>query len=479
MIYVLYAAIAILIILIAVLIIRAAMFKPGLAESFKKADIAFDGDAAVKNLSKLVKIPTVSVLDVENGDYSQHEKFIETLLETYPTIARVAEFTRVEKYGLVFKIKGASSEEPSVLMSHYDVVPVEGQDWSFHPFSGEVKDGYIHGRGTLDTKGTLVCTCESVEAMLKTGFTPKNDLYLCFGGDEEIGGAICEKVVEYLKENGVKPALVFDEGGAIVQNVFPGVSSECAVVGISEKGMCDVKLSVKASGGHASTPNASNPVTVLASAIVKLEKNQMKAEIIPAMSGMLDCLGRHSSFVFKIIFANMWLFKPLVTKIFVSSGGETSALCRTTFAFTTIEGSKANNVLPTSAEMNINVRVLNNSSVAEMVQHIKNTIADERIQVQVMMSNEPSPVASVKSEGYQKVKKAMNAVFPDVVVSPYVMLAASDSRHYRDICDCTLKLAPFKLSKADRGTIHSANEKISVQNIVDGVEFYINLVSQL
>ncbi len=479
MIYVLYAVIAVLIILIAVLIIRAVGFKPEATSEVKKVDVKINGERAVKNLSTLIKIPTVSVLDTQNGDYSNHEKFVETLLEMYPNIASKAEFTRIEKYGLIFKIEGESSENPSVLMSHFDVVPVEGQNWSFQPFSGDVKDGYIHGRGTLDTKGTLVCTCESVETMLENGFAFKNDLYLCFGGDEEIGGAICEKVVAHLKENGVKPALVFDEGGAIVSNVFPGVASECAVVGISEKGMCDVKLSVQASGGHASTPNADNPVTVLANAIVKLEKNQMKAEIIPAMEGMLDCLGRHSSFVFKIIFANMWLFKPLVTKIFVSGGGETCALCRTTFAFTKIEGSKANNVLPTSAEMNINVRILNNSSVAEMAGHIKKTVADDRIKVEVVMANEPSPVASIKSEGYQKVKNAMNAVFPDVVVSPYAMLAASDSRHYREISDCALKFAPFKLSKEARGTIHSADEKISVQNIVDGVEFYINLVSQL
>ncbi|MFI3166231.1 MAG: M20/M25/M40 family metallo-hydrolase [Bacillota bacterium] len=479
MIYILYALIAVLIILIAVLIIRAVSFKPEAVGAVEKSNVKINGERAAQNLSTLVKIPTVSVLDAENGDYSMHEKFVETLLEMYPNIANKAEFTRIEKYGLIFKIAGKSSEKPSVLMSHFDVVPVEGQNWSFEPFSGEVKDGYIHGRGTLDTKGTLVCTCESVETMLENGFVPENDLYLCFGGDEEIGGAICQKVVAHLKENGVKPALVFDEGGAIVQDVFPGVASECAVVGISEKGMCDVKLSVSASGGHASTPNSSNPVTVLAGAICKLEKNQMKAEIIPAVEGMLDCLGRHSNFVFRIIFANMWLFKPLVTKIFVAGGGETSALCKTTFAFTTIEGSKANNVLPTSAEMNINVRILNNSTVEDMVKHIKKTIADDRISVEVMLKNEPSPVASTKSEGYEKVKKAMNAVFPDVVVSPYVMLAASDSRHYREISDCALKFAPFKLSKADRGSIHSANEKISVQNMVDGVEFYVNLVSQL
>ncbi len=479
MIYVLYGVIAILVVTIGIILFRAVNFVPEAKENAGKVSVDFDRDGVVKNLSTLVQIPTVSVLDRENGDYSQHEKFVETLLEMYPTIAKTAEFERIEKYGLIFKIAGESCDKPSVLMSHFDVVPVEGQSWSFEPFSGEISGGYVHGRGTLDTKGTLVCTCESVEAMLKNGFVPKNDLYLCFGGDEEIGGEICKKVVAHLKEKGVRPALVFDEGGAIVQNIFPGVTEECAVIGISEKGMCDVSLSCEASGGHASSPNANNPVTVLAKAICNIEKHQMKADIIPAVSEMLSALGRHSSFVFKIIFANMWLFKGLVTKIFVSGGGETSALCKTTFAFTKIEGSMANNVLPTSARMNINVRVLNNATVADMVAHLNKVIADDRVKVEVTLKNEPSPVASVKSEGYLKVKRALNACFPDVIVSPYVMIAASDSRHYAEISDCALKFAPFRLSKEARGSIHSVDEKISVQNMWDGVEFYINLVSQL
>lgn len=479
MIYALYGIVAALAVLIAVLLIRAANFKPEVIEKSEKINIKVNGDRAVENLSALIKIPTISVLDTENGDYSEHEKFIAKLLELYPKIVGKAEFERIEKYGLVFKIAGKSSEKPSVLMSHYDVVPVEGQNWTFQPFSGEVVDGNIQGRGTLDTKGTLVCTCEAVETMLENGFVPQNDLYLCFGGDEEIGGEICKKVVAHLKAQGVKPALVFDEGGAIVTNIFPGVASECAVIGISEKGMCDVQLSVQSSGGHASSPNSSNPVTVLANAICKIENNQMKADIIPAVSEMLDALGRHSSFVYKIIFANMWLFKPLVTKIFVGGGGETAALCKTTFAFTKIEGSKANNVLPTTASMNINIRVLNNITVADMVAHIKKVVNDDRVEVKVEMANEPSPVASVKSDGYLKVKKAMNACFPEVVVSPYVMIAASDSRHYSEISDCALKFAPFRLSKADRGSIHSFDEKISIKNMTDGVEFYLNLVAQL
>ncbi len=479
MIYALYGLVAILLVLIAVLLVRAMSFKPTAKEDFAKVDVGFDKERCVKNLSELVQIPTVSVLDVENGDYTQHEKFIEKLLTLYPNIVEKSEFERIEKYGLVFKIAGKASENPTVLMSHYDVVPTVGQNWSFEPFSGEIANGYIHGRGTLDTKGTLVCTCEAVETMLERGFVPKNDIYLCFGGDEEIGGEICKKVVAHLKEKGVKPALVFDEGGAIVENIFPGVSKECAVIGISEKGMCDISLTAKASGGHASSPDASNPVNILANAICKIQNNQMKADIIPAVSEMLDTLGRHSSFVYKIIFANMWLFKPLVTKIFVSGGGETSALCKTTFAFTTIEGSKARNVLPTTASMNINVRVLNNITVADMVAHIKKVVNDDRVAVEIVMKNEPSPVANTKSEGYLKVKRAMNACFPDVVVSPYVMIAASDSRHYAEISDCALKFAPFKLSKKDRGSIHSTDEKISVENMMGGVEFYINLISQL
>ncbi len=479
MIYVVYAIVAILVILIAVLLIRAVKFVPAEVEKIQAVDAKVNTERAVKNLSTLVQIPTISVEDTENGDYSIHEIFIEKLQSLYPNIEEKAKFERVAMYGLIFKIEGESSEKPTVLMSHYDVVPVAGQNWTFDPFSGEVVDGYVLGRGTIDTKGTLVCTCEAVETMLEKGFVPQNDIYLCFGGDEELGGDMCKIVVEHLKNQGVRPALVFDEGGAVVEGVFPGVASECALIGISEKGLCDIQLTVNSSGGHASSPNANNPVTVLAKAICNIEKNQMKSDIIPALAEMLDALGRHSSFVFKIIFANMWLFKPLVKKIFVSGGGETSAMCKTTFAFTKIEGSKANNVLPTTASMVINVRVLNNVSSADMIAHIKKVVNDERVEVKPLIVNEPSPVTSVKSDGYLKVKNAIGCAFPEAIVSPYIMVAASDSRHFSQVCDCVLKFDPFRLSKAARATIHSYDEKISVKNIEDGVNFYLNLVAQL
>ncbi len=479
MIYAIYGLVAVLVVLIAVIIIRAMKFNPEEVLGIEKVYVKVDGKRAVDNLSTLVKIPTISVVDTENGEYSNHEKFIEKLLSLYPNIVKKAKFERIEGYGLVFKIEGKIDGRPSVLMSHYDVVPVEGQNWTFDPFSGEVVDGYVLGRGTIDTKGTLVCTCEAVETMLEDGFVPENDVYLCFGGDEEIGGDMCKIVVEHLKNQGVRPQLVFDEGGAVVGNIFPSVTRECAMVGISEKGLCDIQLTVNSSGGHASSPNANNPVTVLAKAICNIEKNQMKADIIPAVSEMFNVLGRHSSFAFKIIFANMWLFKPLVIKIFTSGGGETSAMCKTTFAFTTIEGSKANNVLPTTAKMNINVRVLNNVTVDQMVDHIKKAVNDDRVVVEPLLTNEPSPTTSVQSVGYRKVKNAIGCAFPNAIVSPYVMVAASDSRHFNGISDCVVKFDPFRLSKEARGTIHSFDEKISVQNIEDGVKFYINLLSQL
>ena len=479
MMYILYAVIAVLIIFIAVILIRASLFKANEEKFAETKTTAFGEEKAIQNFCDMIKIKTISVLDRKNGDYSHHKDFFNLLKERYPLIMKNATSIQIEKYGLIFKITGKSDEKPTVLMSHYDVVPVEGQKWDHDPFLGEVLDGYVYGRGTVDTKSSLLCICESTEILLEKGFKPQNDLYLCFGGDEEIGGYTCTKMVNYLKNIGVKPTLVLDEGGAIVTNIFPGVSKESAVIGVGEKGMCNLELVCENAGGHASTPTKDNPAAVIAKAISKLEKNQMKPCLIAPVKEMLDVMGRNSKFSYKIIFANLWIFSPLVKKLFTKLSGETRALCQTTFAFTMLSGSMSHNVLPTTASVNINIRILNNNSMNDVLSHVAKVIKDDRVKINVYSSGEPSKMADTSSAGYQIVKETLKETFDDIIISPYLMLACSDSRHYGEISDVALKFAPFRLSKEERGSIHAANEKISIENIFGGINFYINLIKKL
>lgn len=480
MVYVLLAIAAIIVILLAVLLIRAAAFKPMPSLAETSETLSVDENELAEHFSRFIKCKTLTIENPLTAEAPEHEKFIALLQELYPKVFEKAEFRKVANYGLVLKIKGESDKNPSCIMSHYDVVPVTAENWGNDPFSGKIEDGCVLGRGTLDNKATLLCSMEAMERLLEENgdFTPKDDLYFTFGGDEETAGLCQQAIVKEFEENSIKFKLVLDEGGAIVKNIFPGVKEEIAVIGLAEKGVANVELSVDSNGGHASTPSKDNPTNVLARALVALEKNPMKAEISSPVAGMLDTLGRYSTFGMKVVFANMWLFGGLVKKIF-EKGNETNAMLRTTFAYTTMSGSNAHNVLPTTAKCNLNIRIATNVTIDDVVEHIKKTVADDRVKVSVLIASNPSPVAKVEDFGFRTVKAAMNEVYPEVVVSPYVMLAASDSRFYRNVSDNTVKFAPLRMSAAQRKSIHGDNEFIEISALKNGTQFYYNLYKKL
>ncbi len=469
-----------LVALLSIIFIRAICFLPPVVKAEETEILEIDENKVAEHFSEFIKCKTLTITEPENADAPEHEKFIELIKKLYPKTFAKCEFTRIRKYGLVLKLKGKSDKNPTCIMSHYDVVPVTEENWEEDPFGGVIKDGKVIGRGTLDNKATLLCSMEAMEKTLENDidFTPEDDIYFTFGGDEETAGLCQQMIVSKFEKENKKFKLVLDEGGAIVKNVFPGVSEEIAVIGLAEKGIANIELSVDSNGGHASTPSKNDPANVLAKALVALEKNPMKSEISSPISGMLDTLGRYTTFGLKLVFANMWLFKGLVKKIF-EKGLETNAMLRTTFAYTELNGSNARNVLPTTAKCNLNVRIISGDTIDTVVAHIKKVVNDDRVKVNVIMYSNPGPVADVADFGYQTVQATMHEVYPEVIVSPYIMLAASDSRFYGKVSDNTLKFAPLRMSAKQRKSVHGDNEMIEIDALKKGTEFYYALYKKL
>lgn len=346
-----------IVLFVAIILIRTFMFTPKKVTKEVGETVTLDEDKIVKDMVDMIRIKTVSNRDESLVDWAEYEKFEVLLKERFPKLFKVAKFEKVGKTGLLFTIKGKKSEKPSVCMAHYDVVPVEEDGWSKPAFEGIIEDNVIWGRGTLDTKGTLCGVLEAAEKLLLEGYVPNNDLYLAFSGEEEIDGDSCKDIVAYLEKQGVKPAIVLDEGGAVVEKVFPGVKGECALIGIAEKGSVSVDFSMESSGGHASTPPVKTVLGQLSKAVVDIEKHPFKRQMTKPVREMFDTLGRESNFLFRMIFANLWCFAPLLDLICKKSGGELNAMMRTTVAVTRMEGSKAYNVLPPKANMGINMQI--------------------------------------------------------------------------------------------------------------------------
>jgi carboxypeptidase PM20D1 len=363
-------------------------------------------------------------------------------------------------------------------MAHFDVVGVDESGWEHPPFDGVIADGYLWGRGTLDTKSTLSGILFAAETHIKGGFVPENDIYFAFSGNEEIGGGGAPSIVEWFIQNGVTPALVLDEGGAVVSGVFPGVKERSALIGIAEKGMLNVEYTAKSAGGHSSAPLKDSPIGRLSRACLRMEKKPFSFRITEPAAKMFDTLARHSGFGYRIIFANLWCFAPILNLITRLNGGELSAIVRTTTAFTMAEGATGMNVIPERARMISNHRIIPSETVESLVLGIQKRISDPEIDVKVVYGMDPSRVSRTDGDEWSRVASAARECFGDIIVSPYLMLACSDSRHFSKISDHVYRFSPMELSRDERALIHASNERISVAAIERIVEFYLRLIGK-
>lgn len=477
--YILLGVAALIVLFLAVILIRTASFRPKREAAVKKTEENVDGDAAVSHLGEMVRCKTISYFDKEQQDEAEFDKFRDLLPKLYPVVFETCSYERIGDCGLLFRWKGKSEKEPTVLMSHYDVVPANEDQWQKPAFEGIVEDGYLWGRGTLDTKTTLLGVLESAESLMKEGFVPENDIYFSFSGNEEVAGDGAPGIVDELERRGIVPALVVDEGGAVVEGVFPGVKEECALVGIGEKGIMDLEFQVKSAGGHASAPPPHGPVGILAQMVVDVEGHPFPYRLTPPVAEMFDTLGRHSTFFYRMVFANLWCFKPVLNMICKKSGGEMNALLRTTVAFTQMEGSQATNVLPPEAKVTANLRLMGGDTAETAMQYLTDVMKNGDIKLNKLHSSNPSIFSDTSSKGWEKLKEAIRESWPEALVSPYLMIAASDSRHFNRISDKVMRFSAMKLSSEERKLIHGNDERIPVDKIVDTVAFYRRLVKKL
>ena len=470
--------VAAVLLFIAVLFIRTLRFTPKPSQPLQDGEVIFDKDAAVDNLRQLVRCRTVSYRDAALEDDAEFEKLIGLLPTLYPHVFATCSFERLPDRALLFCWQGKCSGDPAVMMAHYDVVPVEEEGWDKPPFEGLLEDGVLWGRGTLDTKVTFNGILFAADHLIAQGFQPENTVYFAFSGGEEINGKGAANIVDWFEERGITPAMVVDEGGGVVENVFPGVTAPCGLIGIAEKGMLNAQYRTTSTGGHASAPKPNAPIDRLAKACCKVLRHPFPYHITPPVAQMFDTLGRHSSFVFRMIFANLWLFKPVLNMLCKKSGGELNALMRTTVAFTQMNGSKAANVIPPHAELVANMRLNPYDSIDSALDYLRKTVGDDTVEITALDGMNPSRISTTDCEGWNKVARAVASTWKGCIVSPYLMVQCSDSRHYGRISDKVYRFSAMDLTSEERATIHGHNERIRVDALCRSVEFFIRLIKE-
>lgn len=479
MIYFLIVIAIALLALLTVILVRALRFKPQLKPQTAATGVDFDGEGAIHALGELVRCRTVSYIESSMEDDAEFLKLIDLLPKLYPNLFAKCSFMQTEGRGILLHWKGRQDGDPAVLMAHYDVVPVNEEQWEKPPFDAVIENGVMWGRGTLDTKATVNGILYAADSLAANGFTPENDVYLAFSGSEEVNGLGAPNIVEYFRKNNITPSVVLDEGGAVVQDVFPGVRTPCALVGIAEKGVLNLRYEARSEGGHASAPEKATPVGRLARACKRVEGSPFKRHITKPAEDMFDTLGRHSTFAYRIVFANMWCFAPLLDVIAKKCGGEMNALMRTTVAFTQMSGSSAPNVIPPRASMVSNIRLNPEDSIESAIEHIRRAIEDDGVELSIINGTDPSRISTTDCEGWRQLASAIEHTWEGAIVSPYLMLQCSDSRHYGLISDKVYRFSAMALSSEERTAIHGNNERITLAAATKAVEFYIRFIKQL
>lgn len=439
-----------------------------------------DEAEAINRFSQALQIPTVSYENKADIDYSQFDRFLQLIQTNYPTVFKQLEVRYINTYGIIIKYQGANpAHKPVGFIAHYDVVPILANTedlWTHPPFSGNVVDGVIWGRGTLDFKIGVISLLEALTVLLQEKYQPQRDVYVMFGFDEEISGLQGAKVMaETLQKEGIQFEFILDEGGAIVDKMVPGITTSTGVIGLSEKGMATVKLAIAGSGGHASQPKRYTNIGRIARAIARLEQQQFKAEFSGPCEAMFDYLAPHMPFGLRYIFANKKVFQSIIKKVLLKSP-TTAALIRSTIAPTVFQAGEKDNVLPEKASALVNIRIIPGTSLEALKNDIIKIIDDPDIEVNIEYGNPATKVSKTDNVGFQAIMQAGRNVYPDTVFAPYIMLAASDARHYDLVSDNTYRFFPVHVSSDDLTHIHGTNESVSTDNYLRSIQFYIEAI---
>ena len=428
-------------------------------------------DDYAQSMGDMIRIPTVSKSETE--DLTQFYLFHKELERIFPLLHKHLEKTDLQGTLLYRWAGNDPSKKPILLMGHQDVVPASDDGWSVGAYSGEVKDGCVFGRGALDCKSTMFIEMQAVEELLAEGFVPPCDVYLEYSINEETGGAGAANAMQYLKGKGITLALVLDEGGAVIERAVDGMDRPYAVIGITEKGYMDLKITARGKGGHSSTPPRNTPAARLFAFANEIErKRPFQKKLIPEAEEMFKAMAPSFNFPMRLVLGNMWLFKPLLIALMpiVSPFGE--AVLATTCCFTMMRGSDAANVIPKEPYLVANLRTSSHQGCDATLAVMEKYAKKYDLHIEVLMRRDASPISNIRSKEYTYVTQCVKELFPDAGVAPYLIMGGTDCRHFHALTENALRFAPVPMTSAQSASCHAVDENVTITSLAEGVRFF-------
>jgi carboxypeptidase PM20D1 len=478
---ILYIILAILTITALYVIVRTLLFSLRQRDVAPVEGVPVDAAAVAEHLAAAVRCQTVPLDDKGTPDPEAFRQLHQMMVETYPLMHQQLKREVINGYSLLYTWEGTQPAlEPVMVMAHQDVVaadPVSLDQWTHPPFAGCIADGLIWGRGTLDIKNQLIGMMEAAEILLKQGYRPERTILFGLGHDEETGGTNgCKLMGQLLQERGIRLAGIVDEGGGIIEGMAAGVRGPVALVGASEKGYLTVEITVQGQPGHSSMPPPQTAIGILARALARLEANPMRTHL-RRLRPLYHGIGRAAPIYLQVAFANVWLFGPLLLR-WLTAIPEMNASIRTTTALTIIQGGIEDNTIPSQAKAIVNFRLLPGDTIADVLQHARKVIDDERVKVEPVEGkfNEALPISPSSGPAYEGLKHVIRQVFDNPPVAPYVMLGGTDCQHFVPVCDDIYRFTSLVMDESFRGLEHGIDERIPVESMGKMVTFYAALM---
>ena len=470
--YILLSLIGLLVLLLLAAVIHTLLI-PSKKSEYQPNENEEESSELAEKLSQMIQFDTTSHPQVSEAE--KFREFHKVLEKLFPLVFEKLEKTEIDG-NLLFYWKGKSHDKPILLMSHQDVVPAEGE-WKYPPFSGEIAEGKVWGRGASDTKCSVMAFFEATERLLNEGFVPPQDVYLASSCTEEWAGDGAPKIVKELQRRGVELFLLCDEGGAIISEPIGGIKGNFAMIGIFEKGKADVKFTARSTGGHASAPSKNTPIARLSAFVTETEKHSpFKKKISKEVAAMFKTLAPYAPFGMKLLFSNLWLFGPLLKTVLPMVSAQAGAMLKTTIAFTMQSGSDACNVIPHEATVSANMRFIPHQGEKESLEIIRKKAEKFGLTMDVMHSNDYTVPVDIKGDGYKTIERAVEKTFPGLAKSPYVMTGATDAQFYQPVCKNCIRFAPVIYKPEQMRGMHGINENIEYSCLAGAVRFYENLI---
>ena len=374
-------------------------------------------------------------------------------------------------------IPGTGEKGAVILLNHIDVVPARADEWSVDPFSGEIKDGFIYGRGALDMKGQGILELLAFLELKRKGLTPCRDLIFLAVADEEAGGI---NGVQFLLNNHAdefQAEVVINEGGFGLGNVLPG--RPLIMIATAEKGVCRVKLTRSGPPGHGSAPHGENALEKLVLGLSRLLQKENPVIVTPLIAEYFKQLASSWEFLKPYLQdGNPQTLVEALTQNGMLNNPHMAAMLKNTISLNLMHAGNKVNVIPSGAEAELDVRLLPGTDPDTVIADIKERLADEDILVDSTRASRASE-SSMDTEDFAIIKSVHLEHFPKALAVASLLFGASDSRFFREKGIPCYGVCPMIINLEDLGKIHGIDERISEENMVKGTEVFIDMVKKL